>query len=89
VWRVYPVEGCHCTQWLTGLWSTQAKVEGIMLKTAWHWGTDSSVNNNPLWEQGSTPLYVGLLSVWDSVDGDLMFSLIFVEGSFFGDSSRR
>jgi len=25
------------TGWLTGLWSTQAKVEGIVLKVAGHW----------------------------------------------------
>jgi hypothetical protein len=43
----------------------------------------------PLGEQGRTPLYVGLLSTWGSVDGDLMFIPILEEGSFFGDSSRR
>jgi hypothetical protein len=32
----YPVEGSHDTHWLMGLWSTQAKVEGIVLKAAWH-----------------------------------------------------
>jgi len=36
-WRAHPDEGCYDTWWLTGLWSTQAKVEGIMLKAAWHW----------------------------------------------------
>jgi hypothetical protein len=30
----YPDEGCYNTPWLTGLWSTQAKVEGIVLKAA-------------------------------------------------------
>jgi len=30
----YPDEGYYDTRWLTGLWSTQAKVEGIMLKAA-------------------------------------------------------
>jgi len=44
------------TGWLTGLWSTQAKVEGIILKAAWHWGSDSSVENNPLGEPGRTPM---------------------------------
>jgi hypothetical protein len=34
VWRAYPVEGCYDTGWLMGLWSTQAKVEGIVLKAA-------------------------------------------------------
>jgi len=40
VWRVYRVEGYYDTRWLSGLWSTQAKVEGIMLKAAWHWDSD-------------------------------------------------
>jgi len=40
------------------LWSTQAKVEGIMLKAAWHWGSDSSVVNDPHGEPGHTPMYV-------------------------------
>jgi hypothetical protein len=68
VWRVYPVEGCPCTHWLMGLWSTQTKVEGVVSKAAWHWGSDSSVINNPLGKQGCTPLYVGLLSTWGSMD---------------------
>jgi len=53
-----------------GLWSTEAKVEGIVLKAAWHWGRDCSVLNDPLGEPGCTPLYVGLLSMWGSVDSD-------------------
>jgi len=56
-----------------GLWSTQAPVEGIVPKAARHWGRDSIVVNNPLREQGCTPLCAGLLNAWDSVDGDLMF----------------
>jgi hypothetical protein len=58
-------------------------------KAAWHWGSDSSVINDPLGEQGRTPLCVGLLSSWGSVDGDLMFFSILEEGFFFGDSIRR
>jgi hypothetical protein len=84
LWRALPDEGCYNTCWLTGLWSTQAKVEGIVLKAAWHWGRDCSVVNDPLGEPGCTPLHVGLLSTWGSVDGDHMFSLFFVEG----DSDR-
>jgi hypothetical protein len=61
------------TCWLMGLWSTQAKMEGIVLRAAWHWGRDSSVIKDPLWEQGHTPLYVGLPSAWGSADSDLMF----------------
>jgi hypothetical protein len=69
------MRGCYDTCWLTGLWSTQAKVEGIVPKAAWHWGRDSSVVNDPLGEPGCTPLYVSILSVWGSVDGALMFFL--------------
>jgi len=76
------------TRWLTGLWSTQAKMEGLVLKAAWHWGRDCSVVNDPLGEPGRTPLYVGLPSAWSSVDGDQMFSLFFVGGLLVGDSDR-
>ena len=58
---------------LMGLSSTQAKVEGIVLKAAWHCGSDGSVVNGPLVEPCRTPLYVGLLSTWGSVDGHLCF----------------
>ena len=54
--------GTYDTRWLTGLWSTQSKVEGIVLKAAWHWGSNSSVINDPLGDPGHTLLYVGLLS---------------------------
>ena len=87
MWRVYPVGGCYDTRWLTGLWSTQARVEGIVPKAAWHWGRDSSVVNDPLGEPGRPALYVhvGFLSAWDSVDDDLMFFPIRMSvGSFLG-----
>jgi hypothetical protein len=87
LWRAYPDEGCYDTHWLTRLWSTQAKVEGIVLKAAWHWGSDSVVND-PLGEPGHTPLYVGLPSKWGSVDGDLIFFPFFVGGLLIGDSDR-
>jgi len=58
-----------------GLWSTQAKVEGIMPKAAWHWGRESSVVNDPFGEPGHTQLYIGLQSTWGSMDSDLMFFL--------------
>ena len=50
------VEGISCrgyydTCWLTGLWSIQAKVEGIVLKAARHWGSDGSVITIPLGNQ--------------------------------------
>jgi hypothetical protein len=57
VWRLYPIGGCYNT-----LLSTQAKVEVIVPRAAWHWGRDSSVVNNPLGEPGRTLLYVGLPS---------------------------
>jgi hypothetical protein len=58
----------------------------IMLKAAWHWGSDSSVINDPLGEPVHTPLYVGLLFAWGSVDSDRMFSLFSLEGSLTGNS---
>jgi len=67
------------TRWLTRLWSTQAKVEGVVLKAAWHWGSDSSVVNNPFGEPCHAPLYLGLKSTWDSVDVDHMFFPHFLE----------
>jgi len=57
-----------------GLWSTQVKVEGIVLKAAWPWGSDSRVINDPLGDPGRIPLYIGLPSAWGSVDSDRMFS---------------
>jgi len=88
LWRAHPDEGCYDTHWQTGLWSTQAKVEGIVLKAAWHWGRDCSVANDPLGEPGRTPLYVSLLSMWGSVDGDQVFSPLLVGGLLIGDSDR-
>jgi len=49
----YLDEGYYYTCWLTGFWSTQAKVEGIMLKAAWHWDSDCSIVNDPLGELGT------------------------------------
>jgi hypothetical protein len=83
-----PVEGYYHTRWLTGFWSTQAKVDGIMLKAAWHWGSDSSVANDPLEGPGRTPLYAGLPSVLGSVEDDRMFSPFSWDGSVTGDSER-
>jgi hypothetical protein len=61
VWRGNPVEGYYDTMANMAL-AYQTKVEGIVLKAAWHWGRDSSVVNDPLGEPGRTPLYVDLLS---------------------------
>jgi hypothetical protein len=88
------VKGYYDKHWLTGLWCTQAKVEGIMLKAAWHWGRNSSVINDPLGEPGCTPLYISLPSTWGSVDGDRMFSPSFMGqlrnwGLFRGISLHR
>jgi len=85
VWRGYPDEGFYDTRWPTGLWSTQAKVEGIVLKAAWHWGSDSVVND-PLGVPDRTPLYESLPSAWGPVDGDRMFSLFSWEVFITGDS---
>ena len=75
--------GVAMTRWLTGLWCTQATVEGIVLKAAWHWGRDSSVIND-LGEPGHTPVYVGLPSAWGSMDVDLMFFSICRRALFWG-----
>ena len=88
MWRGYPVEGYYDTRWLTRFWSAQAKVEGIVLKAAWHWSSDSGVVNEPLGEPGLTPLYVGLPSTWGSVNSDHMFSPLSWEGFLTGDSDR-
>jgi hypothetical protein len=84
LWRVFPEGGCYDTCWLTGLWSTQAKVEGIMPKTAWHWGRDSNVVNDPLGEPGHTALYVGLPFGGGGLRGQrpYVFPHTYVEGSF-------
>ena len=70
MWSVYRVEGYCDTRWLMGLWSTQAKVESIVLKAAWHWGSDSRVVNGTHKEPGRTSLHVGLPSAWGSVVDD-------------------
>jgi len=91
VCTVYPVAGYYGTRWLTGLWSTQERwtIWGRYLAiVAWHWGSASSVVNDPLGEPGRTPFYVGLPSERVSVDGDYMFSPHFVGGLRFGDSDR-
>jgi len=67
-----------------GIWSTQTKVEGIVLKAAWHWGRDCSVINDFLGEPGRTPLYVGLPSALGSVEGDIMFFPKRRRGPFWG-----
>jgi hypothetical protein len=41
------LEGGNVLGQQTGLWSTEAKLWGIVLKAAWHWGGDSSVGNVP------------------------------------------
>ena len=78
MWRGHSVEGYYDSRWLTGLWSTQAKVEGIVLKAARRWGSNSNVVKDPLVEPGHTPLFVGLPSTWSRVEGDHMFSPYFV-----------
>jgi len=64
-----------------GFYSTQAKVEHILLKAAWHCGT------YPLGEQGRTPLYVGLPFAWVSMEGDYIFPY-FVRWVHFRYSDR-
>jgi hypothetical protein len=78
------VKGYYNTRWLTRLWPPQAKLEGIELKGAWHWGIYNSVINDPLGKPGCTPLYVGLPSTWGSVEGDCFLHVIW-ESSLTGD----
>jgi hypothetical protein len=85
----YTLSRVTTTRWLTGLWSTQTKVEGIVLQAAWHWGSDSSVIKDPLGEPGCTPLHVGLPSTWGSVDGDCIFSPHFVGDVFLGNLTEH
>jgi hypothetical protein len=66
----YLVEGYHDSCWLMGLWSTQAKVEGMCRRLRGTGVINSSVQNDPFGESGHTPLYGGLPSVWCSADGD-------------------
>ena len=73
MWRGHCVEGYYDTRWLTGLWSTQAKVEDIVPNAAWHWVTDSSVVNDPRGEPGRTPLHLGLPSAWGPLTETLCF----------------
>ena len=76
--------GVATSLWLMGLWSTQAKVDGIVLTTAWHWSRGSSFVNYPCGEPGHTPLYVGLRlhgALWTVT---LYFSA-YAGGFLFGD----
>jgi hypothetical protein len=57
-------------------------MEGIVLKAAWHWGSDSSIVNDPPGEPGRA-LFIP--STWGSVDGDRMFSPHFVGELLTGD----
>jgi hypothetical protein len=73
----YPV-GNYVTHWVTGLWFTQTKVEG-MPKAAWHWGSNSIVIHDSFEEPCHSPSYVGLLSTWGIMDSE-WFSLMFMGG---------
>jgi len=37
VWRICRAEGYYDTRCLKGLWSSQDKAGGIVLKAAWQW----------------------------------------------------
>ena len=76
MWRLYTVWRSYDNRWLTGLWSTQAKVEGIVPKAAWHCSRVNSAVNDPFGEPGHTPLYICLPSAWGSLEGDIVFFLI-------------
>jgi hypothetical protein len=80
--------GCYDTSWPMGLWSTQAKVVGIVPKVAWHWGRDSNVVNDPFGKPGCTPLYVGLRLCRAPCMVTLCISP-YAGGLLFGDSGRH
>jgi hypothetical protein len=82
VWRGYCVEGYYNTCWITELWSTQANVESIILKAAWHWDTDSSVINDPHGEPRHTLLCLRSSVHVGPVNGNCIFSPHFM-GEFF------
>jgi hypothetical protein len=52
----YPDEGYY------DMLANGALVEGIVLKAAWHWGSDCCVINDPVGGPGCTPFYVALPS---------------------------
>ena len=81
MWRGYSVEGYYDTCWQTGHWSTQAKVEGTVLKVAWQLGSDSSVISNPLGEPGRASLYVGPPSPWGSVCLNIQGTFLYISHS--------
>jgi len=84
----YTLLGFAMTRWLTGLWSTQAKVDGIVSMTAWLCGKDSSVSNDPLREPVRNPLYISFPSALVSLNGELIFFHILLNGSFFGENHK-
>jgi hypothetical protein len=54
------------------------KLEGIVLKAEWHWGSDSSVGGYLLGEPGFP-------CAWGFVDNDCMFFPHLVGGLLLGD----
>jgi hypothetical protein len=54
VWIGHSVEGYYYTRRQTGLWSTQAQGEGIVLKAAWHGVSNSSVVRTTLGNLAAT-----------------------------------
>ena len=73
MWTAYRVQGYFAAGCLTDLWSTQAKVEDIVLGTGWRWSSDSSVLKVPLGEPGHALFCIGFPSSLGSADDDLMF----------------
>jgi len=78
----------HC-QPSTHLWPVNNKITTIKgyLIVFSQWGekkTTLHICMQTLGEPGRTPLYVGLLSAWGSVDSDLMFSSICRRAPFWG-----
>jgi len=85
--RVYPDESCYDTL-ANGALVYPSQVELITLKAAWLWSRDCSVVNDPLGDPGHTQLYVGLPSMWGSVDSDQTFSPFSMGGLLIRYSDR-
>ena len=56
MWSGHSLEDYYDTRWLTGLWFTEAKVDSIVWKAAWHWGSDSSVVKRLPWGTRPHPI---------------------------------
>ena len=86
MWWGYPIEGYYDTCWLTGLWSNQAEVEGIVPKATWHWVVTAMSKTIPLGNQAAPHCMKAFRprgALWTVT---LCFPTISWENSLTGDS---